>query len=664
MSSLSTQRLIQLVVDERAEAAHWAELESRAAADPAVLRAYVDAMNVHASLVWDHVDGPAAIVRPRRRLVRSALAVAAMAAAVLAAVAMWPRGEAVEIAVADPVPRQPIERVEPAVAVEQAHDRDPSRARLRPAEIVTVDPPAPAIVEDSVESEADPQPTPRERIDAAIAERLREEEIEPSPVAKPGEWLRRASLDLRGRIPSRGEIAVFLADDPATRRARYVRGAVRSREFAEHFGTRWSTLLVGRSADRQDSRRRLRDWIADEVHAGQSWSAIAGELIAARGTEANPPTNFLLAHLNNQAVPATAITARVLMGRQVQCTQCHDHPWSDARQDEFWTLNAFFKQTKIRTVRQPDGQGSMRTVRELVDTDDGGPTYYEDLRGVMQVAYPSWNGRELPRDDGVARREELAQLLADPSDPTLARAIAARMWEMMVGAPLSPRVDDLGPHASVSHPEVLDALTEAMLASGNDVAALAELISSTDVYQRSSEATAANDRDRPETGATPLLSRTYVKPLTAEQIYDSIVVAARGLRADVAGLPDRDEWIGRFYRAQQNEENGDLSTFDGSVNQALALMNGELVAAAADREAAALDEAVAMEAPLPERLAAVLELALGRPASDDERDALARLLRPAMKQYARRMSGDAAAETGLRDVFWACVNSGRFALNY
>ena len=80
-----------------------------------------------------------------------------------------------------------------------------------------------------------------------------------------------------------------------------------------------------------------------------------GQLIAAEGrSDENGATNFLLAHLNDQATPATAVTARLFLGQQVHCTQCHDHPFAKERsQQEFWSLNAFFKQAERKRMPNP-----------------------------------------------------------------------------------------------------------------------------------------------------------------------------------------------------------------------------------------------------------------------------------------------------------------------
>ena len=79
----------------------------------------------------------------------------------------------------------------------------------------------------------------------------------------------------------------------------------------------------------------------------------------------------------------------------VQCTQCHNHPFNEYQQNQFWELNAFFRQTRVRADSADDDQ-RQRFVGRVVDRDFRGETgdpnkadlYYELRNGQMKVAYP------------------------------------------------------------------------------------------------------------------------------------------------------------------------------------------------------------------------------------------------------------------------------------
>ena len=114
-------------------------------------------------------------------------------------------------------------------------------------------------------------------------------------------------------------------------------------------------------------REELEKYLRDSFAANAPWNEIVYALVSAEGTaEQNPAANFLLAHLNQDAVPATALTARLFLGIQVQCTQCHDHPFTKDKQDRFWELNSFFQQTEAETGLAAAGHADAKSVSDQV----------------------------------------------------------------------------------------------------------------------------------------------------------------------------------------------------------------------------------------------------------------------------------------------------------
>ncbi len=253
------------------------------------------------------------------------------------------------------------------------------------------------------------------------------------------------------------------------------------------------------------------------------------ELVAAEGSEKdNGAANYLLAHLNNQAVPATAITARLFLCQQVQCAQCHIHPivknWD---QEQFWQLNAFFQGTRLVEKTKQLDDGRRVSSRELVNQPVSGPIYFETLGGVMRVAYPAFDGQAVSPETSTNRRRELARLMASGEQPQLAAAFVNRLWAQLFGYGFTNPIDDMGPHNPPTHPEVLELLTREFVKSDYDVRQLLRWMCSSKLYQLSSRAIPENMADEPQNGSPPLFSRMYVKPLSAEQLFDSLLVATQ-----------------------------------------------------------------------------------------------------------------------------------------
>jgi hypothetical protein len=443
-----------------------------------------------------------------------------------------------------------------------------------------------------------------------------------------------------------------LLDDPA-----YVR----------HWTTVWANLLIGRSESRDVSRPALEKFLRDSFARNRPWSEIVFDLVAAEGDfEENGAANFLLAHLNNEAVPATAITARLFLGTQVQCIQCHNHPFNDWKQDQFWELNCFFQQTEKQ--RAPGSANSAGVRTQLVNIPVGDAIYFETRSGLMRAAYPKFEGTAIDPAPEVNRRLELARLMTAGEKPLLAEALVNRLWEHFLGAGFTRPVDDMGPHNPPTHPELLERLAREFVSSGYDVKQLVRWITSSEAYHLTSRFNDTNEIDDPAAGNPPLFSRVYVRSMSAEQLYDSLLVATRAHHAGAADwaavAANRRAWLQQFVLALGTDENDEATTFDGTLPQALMMMNGDLIAGAVQgARGTFLHEVLSENSPEVEKLRKLSLAALSRYPTAKETTALRRLLHEQVT--ARTSTGasrQAATAEALQDVFWALLNSSEFIL--
>jgi len=516
------------------------------------------------------------------------------------------------------------------------------------------------------------------RINHHLRQQWNEARVEPAPVADDAEWIRRVYLDLAGRIPTGQEAEAFFHSASAQKREELVVALVSSRDFSRRLATVWTNLLVGRSRQSMIDRESLLSWLDDQFFAARPWREMVTDLVAARGTSrSSGPANFLLAHLNNEAVPATAITSRIFLCEQLQCAQCHQHPtvksWG---QERFWELNAFFQQASIRESTVKDSRtGKSHRERELVDAEAFGPTYYETLRGVMRVAYPRFAGVEINQSldqDHPSLRAQLARLLFTDDHPQPARAFVNRTWALLMGHGFTFPVDDMGPHTAVSHPELLEDLTAAFVQSDYNVQRLIRWICLSDAYHFTSRD--ANVSRRVETGSPisgehPLFNRMSVKRMSAEQLFDSLRVASgmppERLRSH-SSQQQREAWLQQFYFAVDTEENGESSTFDGSWQQALLMINGELVQQATSPEQGSFLALTVLQPDASEadRIRLLSLAALSRYPSPTELSQLRSLLRRTVRQRVaeENLPPQRALAEGLKDVYWAYLNSSEFTL--
>ncbi|MFO1021254.1 MAG: DUF1553 domain-containing protein [Planctomycetales bacterium] len=500
-------------------------------------------------------------------------------------------------------------------------------------------------------------------INEQIRTQWKENEVIPSPFADDSEWLRRVNLDIVGHIPNEKTATEFLREGTKNddRREKLLEELLSSPDFARNFASQWANLLVGRRPPNQIDRAGLQKFLQEQFEKNRPWNEIVRALITAEGSQReNGAVNFLLAHLNDGAVPATSLSARLFLGTQIQCTQCHNHPFNDWKQNQFWELNSFFVQMRRVEHRKPNPTtGQMEfDYAELVPTNRGGPVYFEQRNGLAKVAYPKYEDQEISPESGVNRRQELAKLMTREDSEPLARAFVNRLWAHFFGVGFVRPVDDLGPHKPPSHPEILDRLTREFVAAKFDVKRLVRWICQSEAYQLTSQEQGGNTKDDPAAGSTPLFSHMQVKSLTAEQLYDSMMIATYAYAGENPRWDEWDRerqgWMQQFVQNLGTDENDESTTFNGTIPQALMMMNGALMRNALNPEKTGLLKELVSSSQKDTKKVQRLYLAtLNRVPSGREMNAARNIL-----------SGSGGEIPALQDLLWALLNCNEFISNH
>ncbi|MEX2286883.1 MAG: DUF1549 and DUF1553 domain-containing protein [Planctomycetaceae bacterium] len=516
------------------------------------------------------------------------------------------------------------------------------------------------------------KPVPRELSDAATQSKALIEDIDrsleqswtdngiaPSDLADDYEWLRRVYLDIIGHIPSADEVDAFRDDKDKAKRSRLIDRLLEDPAYVRNWTTIWTNLAIGRGTPRGTSREGMMRFFSEAFSTNRPWKDVVYDLVTAEGHyEKNGAVNFLLAQMtmNDEKVQATAKTTRLLMGIQVQCTQCHDHPFNPWKQNQFWEFNSFFQQARRIEHRKADS--NMYEYAELVNEDVEQPVFFERRNGVMEVAYPKFFDVKVDPGLDTNRRLELAKLMIGGDKPLIATAMVNRMWGHFFGYGFTRPVDDMGPHNQPSHPELLDRLTVEFVKGGYDVRQLMRWICNTRAYHLTSRFGKNNESDDPASGQTPLFSRVYVKSLEAEQLYDSLIVATDARKSGRANSEDaekqRQDWLKQFVVAFGTDDNDEATTFNGTIPQALMMMNGPLVQdATSAKEGSYLRRVLIESGPDRKKIQKLFVSALGRPPAPREQAAAVNLIQSSSEPLA-----------GYQDLFWALVNSNEFILNH
>jgi hypothetical protein len=207
-------------------------------------------------------------------------------------------------------------------------------------------------------------------VDEKIDSKLRQDGVEPAPTATDEEFLRRVSLDVLGRPPSPDEVTFFVLDPAPDKRGRLVRDSLAASEFARSQARYWREAIGYRAQDRrfQLVAPALEEWLDAAIRADRGWDAIAADLITATGPVQEDGSTGLVVAQMAQAPELAAEVSRLFLGIQIQCAQCHDHPYDEWKREQFHELAAFFARVRVER-RQGDGG---RPSFEVVSVDPAG----------------------------------------------------------------------------------------------------------------------------------------------------------------------------------------------------------------------------------------------------------------------------------------------------
>lgn len=463
--------------------------------------------------------------------------------------------------------------------------------------------------------------------------------------ADDAEFLRRLSLDLLGVLPPPDEILEFLKDARPGKRALKVDELLARPQYAHAWAELWETILIGYDEkSRTDSRKALYTWLRDEVFSKNlPYDQMVAELLATSGVNTEKgPVNFLIRQTRKDGgggISMASKASKLFMSTQIQCAQCHDHPFDRFTQEDFYGMVAFFARTKSKKV---DSKDKKDTRYELYDDSKGEASFGEGK--ARKTIAPRFLDEIAPPKD-VPRRAAFVRLLTRPENPLFAKAVVNRYWARFFGRGIIEPVDDFSNRFKPSHPELLDTLSRQFVAQGYDLAWLIRAIANSRIYQLSSR--------KPENASS---ARTFsyadTRPLTAEQLYMSLTHAL-GLVEGQGAAKNRDGLLRQFRQRFGDEELADRGTFQGTIPQALMIMNGSVPNGEIGRTHNKLDRILKQGAAPEERLDRIFLTVLCRLPSAREQ-----------ATYLPYVQAGGAKKEPYEDVYWVLLNSSEFLFNH
>lgn len=344
-------------------------------------------------------------------------------------------------------------------------------------------------------------------IDKHVNRKLRELQFLPGELCDDATFVRRVHLDLTGLLATADRVREFLADKAADKRTHLIDELLATEEFARFWALKEADLLRVSPTLLKDGRAELfHDWLVESFKKNQPFDAYVREILTATGdTRQVAPANYFQAIATTDDLAET--TAQLFMGSRINCAKCHNHPFENWTQDDYYRIAAVFSRVKKE--------------KELVMLMDQGEARHPATGQVMKPwGAPGREGEIPPASD---RRSLFVDWLVKPGNPLFARVEANRIWAHLMGRGIIHPVDDFRSSNPPANPELLDALAADFEAQRFDRKHLVRTICNSHTYQRSSTAHKLNADD------ATLFSHVIPRRLTAEQLHDAVGFASRTL---------------------------------------------------------------------------------------------------------------------------------------
>jgi hypothetical protein len=493
-------------------------------------------------------------------------------------------------------------------------------------------------------------PPQKNVVDQHVFNKLKDLGIPPSELCSDSAFIRRAFIDVAGRLPTADQARAFVDDKDPNKRDKLVDYLLEHPGYGDYFANKWALVLRNRRVQNTLGQSfKFHDWIRRAIQRNMPYDEFVRDILAATGEVKDHPPVAWFSEVNT-ATEQMEDTAQLFLGLRIQCARCHHHPFEQWSQNDYYGFQAFY--SRVGRKSGIKGGQNARVYHNPGTAQARNPRTGKDLKPTGLGGQPF----EIESYDDP--RHLLVDWMADPKNPFFARALVNRYWKHFFGRGIVDPEDDMRATNPPSNPELLDALAKSFIDSGFDIKKLVRTICTSSTYQLSSEPNEYNLIDKQN------FSSFYPRRMNAEPLYDAINQVA-GTNVNFAGLP-----VGT--RAVQLPDNGFADYFltvfgkpqaesacecerisEANLAQTLHLLNstdiqGKL--AAGNGRAAKLgnDE----ERPDQEKVTELYFWALARPPRQKELD----LILPYIEERTNKRQA-------YEDVMWALFNTKEFLFN-
>ena len=417
------------------------------------------------------------------------------------------------------------------------------------------------------------KPLPLDRIlqsarelDSILSTAQQAQGIKANPIINDSTFLRRSYLNIIGRLPTHQEAQQFLQNTSPHKRRELIDTLITSPGFHSQLFNFWADLL--RLKTRQDHHGLgWHVWLKNAITQNTPYDEIVRKMLSAKGHTAEDPAVGYYLRDRGMLLDNISNSAQIFLGQQIGCAQCHDHPFDDTTQLEYYQLAAFLGGTEYRFG------GARDKIREILSTDSPPEKKPQPRKNRKNSAKQARNKRAQARDlasifrnhqrnaitdrptknlklpadyrysDATAgdsvkpnflfdlhtgsippekRRSHFAHWVSSPKNPYFTKTISNRLWKYTFGYGLIPEVDNLSNSASSHYPELVAAIEKTMRSTGYDLQQYLRILYHTQLFQREIST------QEPSPGFAFHFQGPTLRRLSAQEIRDTFATLASG----------------------------------------------------------------------------------------------------------------------------------------
>ena len=515
----------------------------------------------------------------------------------------------------------------------------------------------------------------RQTIDRFVSDGWKRNSVTPAKAASDAEFLRRVCLDLNGVIPTYKEALEFLNDADAKKRQKLIDRLINSARYGVHQSDLWDMIYFGRNPPGYRTRERdaFKLWLQKQLGDNIPVNVWVKKILQARGNSVDDGAPMFFVQYRNQPEDAAEAVTQKILGVQLQCARCHDHPFDDWSQQDFYGVAAFFSRLRVVTVGKKGrlmkfaiGEKNLGEVRftgpvsEQMVGKKGKtvkPKFPSGL-ALKEVSLPkgfseprNFKANRMPAKPKFSRKDAFADWATSANNRYFARATVNRVWGQLMGKGIVHPIDNLSKNNPPSHPKLLDAMTKAFVQHKFDLKWLIREITNSTTYQLSATGSGS--------AAMPLwYERARFRPLSAEELLESWVKAtgykANGKTNKTPGGRFKFRAITWDYmRRYFGNPNDGVGNFKGGMHEHLYLNNGQVHQLISEKPGSLFATIAKSKDGWEKRVERLFLQVLSR-----------RPTKPEITKFSTYLSAKADSRSRLHNAIWTLMTCSEFRFNH